>query len=271
LNTLDSLVDYFVISEAPVMFSGLPKPLYYEEHKHEPRFEKFAHKIIHQVVIDTPDEYTTLSSDSVSDPILRTVIEKVISGWWWPKNHAPYGRDTYQKECLFRPLKDCKPDDIIMLSDADEIPNPDTLKTLIDNFDPNQIYNLLQKMYNYYLNCQKFDCPDDPWKGNIILSYENFKTLPMCLLKISRRGIMVENGGWHFSYLGGHDGALVKMISGNETAMYTDHVKNTIQYNIDNCLTVGHDVYYRPCRFALTPIENKYILDNMERFKDYIK
>jgi beta-1,4-mannosyl-glycoprotein beta-1,4-N-acetylglucosaminyltransferase len=270
-DTLNDLVDYFVISEAPVMFSGLPKPLFFEEHKNEERFKKFSHKIIHQIVTDTPNDYINLSPDSAKDDFHQIVIEKTLSGDWWPHNHAPYGRDTYQKECLLRPLEFCNLEDIILISDADEIPNPETLKNIIDNFDPNQIYNLKQKMFNYYFNCQKFNCPDENWIGNIILSFDNFKKLPMCLLRTRRRGIMVDNGGWHFSFMGGREGSLIKMISGNETAMYTDHVKNSIQDNIDHCLTYNHDVFFRPCRFEIVPIENKYISDNLDKFRMHIK
>jgi beta-1,4-mannosyl-glycoprotein beta-1,4-N-acetylglucosaminyltransferase len=271
LNTLNDLVDYFVISEAPVMFSGLPKPLFFEEHKNEERFKKFEYKIIHQIVTDTPDDYVNLSPNSATDEFHRLVIERVLSVDLFPRNHTPYGRDAYQKESLLRPLKNCNPDDIIMISDADEIPNPDTLKTILDNFNPDEIYNLKQKMLNYYFNCQKFDCPDESWMGNTILTFENFLKFPMCLLRLRRRGIVVDNGGWHFSFMGGAEGSLTKMISGNETYMYTDHVKNSIQDNIDHCLTYNHDVFFRPCRFELVPVENKYILDNLEKFKVHIR
>ena len=52
LNVLDSVVDYFVLTEATVTFSGDSKPLYYYENKK--LFEKYNHKIIHNIVDDTP-------------------------------------------------------------------------------------------------------------------------------------------------------------------------------------------------------------------------
>ena len=52
LNVLSPVVDKFVISEATETFSGLPKPLYYEENKE--MFREFEDKIIHQVVTDIP-------------------------------------------------------------------------------------------------------------------------------------------------------------------------------------------------------------------------
>ncbi len=56
LNVLAPIVDRFVISEATETFSGLKKPLYYEENKH--LFAEFADKIIHVVVDDTPERDT---------------------------------------------------------------------------------------------------------------------------------------------------------------------------------------------------------------------
>lgn len=53
LNTLDSVVDRFVLVEANKTFSNMEKPLYFKEN--EGRFEKFKDKIIHIVVEDFPE------------------------------------------------------------------------------------------------------------------------------------------------------------------------------------------------------------------------
>ena len=54
LNVMNDVVDKFVISEATETFSGLKKPLYYEENKE--MFKEFEDKIIHVVVDDTPQK-----------------------------------------------------------------------------------------------------------------------------------------------------------------------------------------------------------------------
>ena len=48
LNVLDPYVDFFVLSEGTKDFQGSDKVLYYKENKD--RFEKFNHKIIHNIV-----------------------------------------------------------------------------------------------------------------------------------------------------------------------------------------------------------------------------
>ncbi len=103
MNVLNDVVDYFVISESTVTFSGDPKPLYYNENKE--MFKEFEHKIIHNIVDDTP-----MDCDA-------------------------FMRDHHQKCAVARGLKDCKPDDIVIFSDVDEIPNPDTLRELLPNVE----------------------------------------------------------------------------------------------------------------------------------------
>lgn len=274
LNTLDSLVDFFIISEAPVMFSGLEKPLFFNEHKEEDRFEKFKHKIIHQIILDTPDEYTKLSTDISTNFLHENVLRKVIAHSHYPKSHAPYGRDSYQKECLIRSMGFLDAYDIVIIGDADEIPNPYSLKYIIDTFDENQVYNLRQKMFNYFLDIQKINCSEEVWLGNMILSYKNFITKSMCEMKVRRDGIFVDDGGWHFSFMGGYDGVLIKMISGNESQLYTEQNKKAIDSNRLNCLSLDHDMFNRPCNYTHLPISYEthptYLVENKNKFKELL-
>ena len=65
LNILDQYVDYFVLSESVLTFSGQSKPLYYEENKD--LFKKFNHKIIHNIVP---------AGDLTINPFERDVYQK---------------------------------------------------------------------------------------------------------------------------------------------------------------------------------------------------
>ncbi|MFD2145284.1 hypothetical protein [Mucilaginibacter antarcticus] len=123
LNILDKYVDRFVISESALTFSGQAKPLYFDENKH--LFEKFKHKIIHNIV----------------------------------PNGAPdidaFERDVYQKNSVKTGLSNCNDDDIIIFSDLDEIPNPDKLKGIFDNIKPDRVYHLAQRNFYFYLNYEE--------------------------------------------------------------------------------------------------------------------
>jgi len=268
LNTLDPLVDFFIISESTRTHSGLEKPLYYFENK--ARFKQFEHKIIHQVIDDTPDDYTNLLESIAKDELHRLVIKKVNGGDWWPRDVPSYGRDTYEKECLLRAMANCRPEDIIMFSDADEIPNPEIVDLIVKNFNPEQIYNLKQKMYFYYFNILK----EDDWVGNTILSFEKFRKLSACELRVRRRGIMVEEGGWHFSFMGGADRIRQKIESYGEQSLNTALIKENIQNNVDRCIEYGHDLFFRPCKFSMVCIDQSYppfLFKNIDKFAGYLK
>ena len=122
LHILSDVADRFVISESTVTFSGDPKPLFYEEHKEE--FREFADRIIHVVVRDTP-----MDCDA-------------------------FARDHHQKCAVIRGLADAKPDDIVIFSDVDEIPNPDTLRTLLPQVEDGRIYMLAQRLFYGCLNLE---------------------------------------------------------------------------------------------------------------------
>lgn len=113
LNILDPYVDYFVLAEAKETFSGLPKPLYYEENKEG--FAKWNHKIIH-------------------------VVNENI------ETESPFERAAFQKDNLRVELMNMATDeDIVYFGDLDEIWKP---QYGIDD----AIYNLKQCNYSYYLN-----------------------------------------------------------------------------------------------------------------------
>ena len=101
LNVLNDVVDKFVLVEATTTFSGTPKPLYFNENKK--RFDKFASKIIHVIINDTP------------------IQPKTIIGEYW-------SWEFFQRNAIVRGLVNCKETDTILISDLDEIPNPNQIK-----------------------------------------------------------------------------------------------------------------------------------------------
>ena len=81
-------------------------------------FDEFKDKIIHQVVDDSPMGEGT----------------------------DAFMRDSHQKCAVARGLKDAGPDDVIIFSDVDEIPNPDAVRRVLENFDDSKIYALAQEL-----------------------------------------------------------------------------------------------------------------------------
>lgn len=208
LETLDPVVDFFVIAEAPITYRADPKPLYFELNKQ--RFAKFLPKIRHIIVDDLP-------------------TEKGFDQNWQ--------RETLQRAALERGLADAGDDDIVMLSDLDEIPTPAKIKEAITWHGTLRVFHM--RFFSYFANCESH--PGTAyWVGTGMTEYRwakgrfeyVLKKLPthlrmrpnaglrkrisMRLKELSillTRGLRIQrirNGGHHFSWLGGADKVLQK-------------------------------------------------------------
>ena len=120
-------------------------------------------------VHDTPNNFINLPD--TSDEIVKKIYNFIeIQQNRFNRNSQPdYGRDFFQKESVIRPLVNCDDNDIILISDADEIPNPLILKNLSELDLQNYRYSLNQTMYFYYLNVFK----ESTWYGTKISTYKN--------------------------------------------------------------------------------------------------
>ena len=89
LNILNKFVDYFVIVEGNKTWQNNPKKLKFNIDK----FQKFKDKIIYVPVEDMPD------------------------------GDDPYKRENFQRDRIQKGLKEADSNDIVLISDLDEIPN----------------------------------------------------------------------------------------------------------------------------------------------------
>lgn len=264
LNTLYEYVDYFVIVESNVTHSGEEKPFYFEENKE--KFSKFLDKIISYKVYDTPSDFVNLNfSEDNTLMLINGFIEKQTNRF----NRATqpdYGRDFFQKECVRRALVNCSDEDIIIISDADEIPNPEILKNIKNLNLENTIYSLNQTTYYYYLNLLK----QKDWYGSRVSLYKNIKNLSFNEVRgddsLSKK---IDNGGWHFSFQGGKEMVKTKIQSYSARDLANNRVLSQLDNNIDNNI----DPFFRG---TLTPVEiddtyPNYVLNNLDKFKHMIK
>ena len=118
LNTLNEIVDKFVICEATRDHGGNKKKLNFVMKK----FSKFKSKIEYLIVDDVP-------------------LEVKINKKNWHENHI---RDQFQRNAIHRALKGANDDDWIMISDIDEIPDPNKIK----EFDIKKNYLLFSGIGN---------------------------------------------------------------------------------------------------------------------------
>jgi beta-1,4-mannosyl-glycoprotein beta-1,4-N-acetylglucosaminyltransferase len=264
LNILYEYVDHFVIVESSVTHTGLPKEYFFEKNKE--RFSKFLDKIIHFKVDDTPDNFIDLpdTQDNTVKLIYGFISEQ--TNRFNRYNQPDYGRDFFQKECVRRPLINCEDNDIILISDADEIPNPEILVKLNELDLENNRYSLNQMMYFYYLNVFK----ESTWYGTKISQYGNIKNLSFNEIRGDESlSVKILNGGWHFSFLGGAERVKTKMLSYSARDMANDFVLSKIDENIKNDV----DPFFRG-KLQKVNIDStypKYILENLDKYSHMIK
>lgn len=253
LNVLSPVVDRFVISEATETFSGLKKPLYYEENKE--MFAEFADKIIHVVVEDTPQGDT-------------------------------HYRDTFQKNAVTRGLKGCTDDDVVIFSDLDEIPNPDKIREILQDFQKDKIYHFAQRLFYCYLNMEEISgsllsyagefegVERKKWIGTKMCSYQLLREQDLKLgeLRFPERkeiGIRVDDGGWHFGYMGGHGEKDIrkrvqqKVVSAAHQEYNSKHVLS----NVTDQIKDGKDIFGRNAQFVRCEIDEsfpKYIREHQK-------
>lgn len=269
LNILDKKVDKFVLVESTLTHQGKPKPLYYETNKH--LFQKFHNKIIHIIVDDMPS-YNGNNS--------------------WELEH-------YQRNGILRGLQNCTEKDCVIISDVDEIPNIDNID--FNTIKKNTIYIFRQKMFYYYINCiNAFNNKKYRWHGSCLYRYSN-KFTPQDIREVSLKvqglfspklihrlycNIMkiqqvylkgwnikfIEDGGWHFSYLGGIDKVIQKLESFAHTEYNKPEYKNPDK--LKELIESGKDIFGRNFEYQFIPLDNtfpEFILQNKDKYAHLIK
>ena len=135
LKLLNEKVDYFLIVESNITFSGKPKPYYFEENKK--LFKPWLHKIIY-----VPIKQSTKGLDFSANITSYT------------PDSASWKMEYEQRNALLAAANHAADDDMILLGDIDEIPNPKLLHKIHVINEPVALSMLF---HYYFLNCQNID------------------------------------------------------------------------------------------------------------------
>ena len=196
LNMLDKYVDYFVIVESSFTHKGDKRELQFDNKK----FKKFKNKIIYLVYDKRPNNIKEIFNDEHEDDKSRKYIFNSIL------------RENGQRNFILNGLEDANEEDLILISDVDEIPNLEKLE--IGNINQ-KIIMFKQEMFYYKFNLK---LPNFNWTGTKACKKKYLKS-PQWLRNIKDRKYslyrfdvlfsetkfidlkIIENGGWHFTNL----------------------------------------------------------------------
>ena len=191
LNILSKFVSKFVICEANFNHNGTKKKLKFDIKN----FPKFNDKIIYLPLEKQPGNLKKINvSDSNFLKNKKTLDNALL-------------RENYQRNYLQSRLEEFEENDLIAISDLDEIPN-------FENFRyKNKITIFEQKMFYYKLNliypnfiwfgsklCKKKHLINPQWLRNIKSKIYSYWRLDTYFSKKKYCNIdFVKNGGWHFT------------------------------------------------------------------------
>lgn len=251
LHELWDVVDTFVLVEADKTHTGKSKPCYYWENRD--RFWQFQDKILYICVQDMP--------------ITKAEIEATLTSqdrrWIESKYQAEdnWVRERFQRNAMMRELQYANPEDIIIISDADEI----VRASIFDNLQLCNGSNAVEQTLNtYYINWQ---CTNMPWWGSKIIKrkFLTGEVTPSEVRFHTPACKYIYNGGWHFGYLGGADAIREKIKAFAHQEFNTPEVLNAV----DSRLAHKNDALGRLYQYKVVPIDEqfpKYLRDNLDKF-----
>ena len=228
LNYLNKFVKQFIIVEAKFTHQGKEKTKFLNLSN----FNKFRNKITHLFIEN------------------------------FPPNLLNWGRENFQRNYISNGLKEMQDDDFIMISDIDEIPNLRKFK-----YDDKLRYTVFcQKNFAYKLNLINKTFPI--WHGTKGCKKKHLKT-PQWIRnqKIKRKTFlnffnikwnMINNGGWHFSYLMSPNQIREKIMSFGHAEF--NHSKFTDITKIEEKVNKNLDLFDREQIYEKVTFDNSFPL-----------
>ena len=218
LDTLYNYVDKFVICESKESHSKKITKDEFVFIKNKSMFSKFMDKIIFIPVDKLPfdGDYTLDKNNNI--------------GW------ENWGNENWQRKHLITGIKDAKPDDIIAISDLDEIYDPAVLPSVYENIGRYKVIGVHHKLFYYYVNNLK----EQLWQGSFFLKKKTISS-PEFIQKTRDRRTHLPfyvTGGWHYSWMGGEEKISDKFQIVSEHDIIKkynnkDHIKNVLENNTD--------------------------------------
>jgi len=242
---LYNVVDYFVIAEANMSHSGKPKEYILEANWD--RFAKFHDKIRYLKIDD------------------------------FPETNNSWVREKFQRKALVRGLTDKEDDDLIIVSDLDEIPRADIIELIKEDENDYERYILRVPLFRYKFNFLKWYQPViNPQmivtRAKVFIDPEQERDYTHEWLPRPPDYVHLDHAGWHFSYLGDNDNAIHKIQNFAHTEQNIPEIVDV--FNIDRmirnkCGPNPADVE----KFEYVQMDDyfpKFVLDNLDRYKDLI-
>ena len=191
LNVLDKYVSNFVICEANFNHNGTKRDLKFDIKN----FSKFKEKIIYIPLKQQPKNLRIVENHDDRHLKNSKILDNAVL------------RENFQRNYLQSAIKKFDNDDLIIISDLDEIPNLEKFvyKTNLTFFEQKMFFykfNLVQKDFIWYGSraCKKKHLLNPQWLRNIRSKKYPLWKLNIYFSKKKYNSVsFIKDGGWHFT------------------------------------------------------------------------
>lgn len=270
-NILNSFVDKFIVCESRYSHSGKEKKINFNIKD----YPEFQNKIIHLIVDNEPNNLIMGNNLSQGEKRLNSII-----------------RIKHQRNYIMKALKEFSPEDFIIYSDNDEIPN-------LEKFDLKNsnkkfiIFN--QQIFYYKLN---LTIPSLNWYGSKACKLKDLKNIDYLratknkeysILRldahfsdVKQQSVeIIGDGGWHFSNLKTIDELEKKYLNDENHSEYeaqgytSERIKNNIKNRV---IDYNHKAKknlkerFNQTKLSVVSIDSlpKYIKNNLSKYSEWI-
>ncbi len=247
LNELNNYVDYFIIIEFGQTHQGTAKP----KNIDAKILNKFSNKVRYYFV----EQFENINQ--------------------------PHGRDQFQRNYVLKGLFDADNEDVIIVSDIDEIPD-------FRNFDIKKVNDNIIAFSQFHFMYKLNLLMKEKWIGSKLCKFKKLKS-PQWLRSlrtnkkyslfridklISPRYVMnfkiVEKGGWHFGWLRKTSSIIKKLESYAHSEHNTDYYKN--ESFIEKCINEKKNFFNKKEILEMVSLSElpEHIQSNSDKFKKWL-
>jgi beta-1,4-mannosyl-glycoprotein beta-1,4-N-acetylglucosaminyltransferase len=236
MEILDKKVDKFVVTEWAYGHNGLPIPQRFPALL-EKSLSKFSHKVIYNYLTELPE--------------LNDAFE----------------RDAWHREKSLDPIRYCDDDDIVLMSDLDEIPN--LTEESIELCRKHDLVHFRHEMFMYFLNLHK----ESSWYGTRMMTGKFIKPTHSRQIRDHMKDVGVSyEGGWHWSFIGGYQ----KVVEKIETFAHQEFNNALIKSYLKKNIGEDRDIFFRygDQKFHLWNLDSRFpteLLENQDRYGHLVK
>ena len=224
LKYLNSIVDYFVVIESNITFTGKKKTWNFPEVLNK-NLKEFSNKIQYYQLNIELDKIKNEES---------WIIDNIKGDDFWRI-------ENFQRNYIKIVCKKFSDNDILIISDLDEIPSIKKLNFILSS-DFKKIEPVAFEQHLFHLDCNFLRL--ESWRGSIVTTIKACNEhSPQKFRRLRNKITHFTDAGWSFSSFGGYERVKKKIESYAHSEHNNDKFKNP--EHIAHCQQTGADLFHR--------------------------